>query len=76
MMDHEMTPAEIQHELALRNLRPWARNRPVVLLMLPVTVIAHAVVGAWGGMVEGVQQFQEAWQVLNAPKPGANSSRR
>lgn len=56
------------NERRRQQLRPWIRRLPTPLIYLvfvvlsPLAVVAHVVVGAWDGLKEGVGESTRLWR--------------
>lgn len=57
-------PEATERALRLRNLRPWARSRVVVLALMPMVVLVHAGRGVWIGLREGIEEARDAWRAV------------
>lgn len=57
-------PKTTERALRLRNLRPWARSRVVVLAVMPFVVLIHTARGVWIGLCEGVEEARDAWRAV------------
>ena len=53
-----------ERDLRLRDLRPWARSRIVVLALMPIVVLVHAGRGVWIGLREGFDEARDAWRAV------------
>lgn len=49
-------------------LRPWVRNRAVLVIAAPALLLIQVVyvgaAGAWEGLVDGIRDIKQAWRVL------------
>lgn len=49
-------------------LRPWVRNRVVLVAAAPALLLAQVVyvaaLGAWEGLRDGVNDIKQAWRIL------------
>lgn len=53
----------------VQNPTPADRSRRryacVVLMLAPLLLLAHALIGAWRGLRDGAAEIAEAWEIAN-----------